>query len=618
MASFRNKSADQIAGRIKEKAKKVWDVPEINDPLIQFLIDANASEIKEVYDQLSESEERVLSRFASLLLPDKFTGATPAHALIHARPTKGSYTFNPSTSLYVEKRQKKIYFSPATSFQVVDGFLGVVIINGQVFYPERTIFNTTLERVTADDSVSHISLGLFFREPKAPIRDFSLFLRMDNVSYYEQLSFYDALSRSDCYLNGRKSIGITQIGLPRQGSSDLQESLMPLKDSERKVLAFYSRNFLTIKGELEWLQEKEQIPEFSGFNPERVATLKKEEMAQVVWLDIQFQKPVRLTSANGKLNIAMNIFPVMNRKYHEDTMLFSSSTPKLIPLREASQGNFLLGVSQVFGFPESGKEQVDKKHIFHELPLFSINLGKKGAGSYSLRPGGVGREEVYSLLERFTYVFSKYRRELMLREFIEVLSMEEFENLISRNYNDPLPYSNIPYLLLNPIQVEKDNFRVFVQYWTTQGVLGNQDFQSDQLEWEESDSKNIPFSKDSVFFFSPSTAGEDPKKGEKTWTYLKDILLRRGAIVTEQDAESFSKTFLNDLQETMGESIKIHTRKDYEIHPDPQFGFTRILKVNLVFPEDFDNALKKGISTLLEKELNQNSTSWIPIRVDFK
>jgi len=82
------------------------------DPLVHLLIGACASEAKEVYENIQESDDRLLKRLLHYLLPNAFQLPFPAVAIAQAQSRTPTCSITNSQSLVFNDTEKRLAFTP--------------------------------------------------------------------------------------------------------------------------------------------------------------------------------------------------------------------------------------------------------------------------------------------------------------------------------------------------------------------------------------------------------------------------------------------------------------------------------------------------------------------------
>ena len=136
-------SRAEIRDRILKLAAEYWQTGQRTldvaafDPMVRLLVEANATELERIGQDVELSRERILDRLLELVTPDVMTGAQPAHGVLYARSIKPSYTLRPQdqvyTSIKVGKVEKDVFFSPANAYRIVDGTVKYLAVGNRIF-----------------------------------------------------------------------------------------------------------------------------------------------------------------------------------------------------------------------------------------------------------------------------------------------------------------------------------------------------------------------------------------------------------------------------------------------------------------------------------------------------
>lgn len=80
-----------IKERIVKQAMDFWGVSDIRDmdPVIDLLLEVFAHESNKLYQEIEQSDSRILHRLSRILIGNKWTLPKPAHALMTITPNHG-------------------------------------------------------------------------------------------------------------------------------------------------------------------------------------------------------------------------------------------------------------------------------------------------------------------------------------------------------------------------------------------------------------------------------------------------------------------------------------------------------------------------------------------------
>ena len=144
------------------------------DPLVHLLIGACASEAKEVYEVIQESDDRLLQRLLRYLLPETFHLPLPAVAIAKAQARTSTCSIANTHSLVFRDSEKTLNFTPLFDTKLLNGtirYIGTdeqIIEYGQKTPPQYLVKNDT-------QTVSRLLIGIETAEKVASL---------DNVAFY--------------------------------------------------------------------------------------------------------------------------------------------------------------------------------------------------------------------------------------------------------------------------------------------------------------------------------------------------------------------------------------------------------------------------------------------------
>ena len=184
---------EKIKNRILKNISKIWGFKDTEletsfDPLVGLIIGALSNELEKISDEINSSQARILERLAQLLTPDILTGSKPAHSVIHARPTEPKQKINSEFQFLYNKKisspvnaskeiNKEIFFSPASTYQLVNGDIEYLAVGNYFFkyinaYQKEIIFEA--DKGKSGDPLS-VWLGLELDPDLESLNDLSFY-----------------------------------------------------------------------------------------------------------------------------------------------------------------------------------------------------------------------------------------------------------------------------------------------------------------------------------------------------------------------------------------------------------------------------------------------------------
>jgi hypothetical protein len=594
---------------IYERMGEEWDYQKRDfDPLVHLLVGSLASEIKNIYDAIDGSEQRIVKKLAELIVPQEAHLPFPARALASVAPTGSTATLSEMNHFRCDTENGgSFYFTPAFNCTILNSQLKVVGSDGSIFE-----YKPGKERPGGQQSsVSILLLGL---EAPKPITSF------DNVLVYfnllgsnKSLFFLNALAEGKWRVNGQP-VNVTR-GFGKEANSEDEATFIDRKKVLNNVAEVYTPYFFTVKEYLDNAQSKRNISDVvvSWLRDNHTDSPSLEEQAQALspvednffWIEIQLPYAIRVSDFEKNFRCATNIVPVVNRKlcYKDDADTFINR-----PLIDAiclSPAQPFLGIHEV--------ENLQNKELIPPVPFHNLKSSKNAA--YSLRYGGVGRLDNYNTWKRLSYLLGLFREEHRYREVLDrigdKISLEELHLLVGdkvlREQGADEKQEKPLYLFLHPGTSLKAGIRVRISYWTTDGGSCRGISLPKNLVC---DPANANLRKDGISLITEPTGGRNAPDDTDYFGLIRDNLLNPRKIVTSQDVKNFCRRYV-------GKSLReVRLQTGFRVDPRPSGNVERVSEVVLCMEEGV-NIDKVEISNELEYMLNERSSGIIPFTVTF-
>jgi len=539
-------SKEAINSRLLKNAVHFWGVKNVNslDPFVRLLMDALSSELFNAYNDIQNTESRILERITRLLTPDIYVSPRPAHAIAFVRPNEAGQILHAHSQLGFQKKvQRKengmVNSEYAVAFTPVDT---VPLWNGEVRYyaSGSVLYSFDHQRNRAVQGVADSSL---------PLQSAWLGLTMDREESLKDVSFYASFNpeiEDWLYVLLSAARWETAGGQPMrvkpglaytvpQADEITEESIFSdyeiVKMLENEVKSIYGKHFVTIE-DLDRVWESSDpyaVPaELSEqFN---VGGLPKGE--PVVWVKIVFPSFFSREVLNS-LSFTLNAFPILNRKpkHHFHPV---QDLNNVIPLVPEAYEYFLAVVSLTD----------DRKRSYVNVPQGTSDLSQ---GHFSVRYGGVERFDKRNAQEYMSYLtellrdevasFAAYGKEFvtsMMTELIQRIKLVE-----QKAGRDPNKHYEVPtYLFLEPIDNASVNMEV--HYWLTNCTLANGIRSGSKLMRVTSSVANSG----DPMLLTTTRGGRTKLQAFDRVNAYKYALTTRNRLVTREDLKSFCSYYL--------------------------------------------------------------------------
>lgn len=582
------------------------------DPLVHLLVGACASEAKEVYENIQDSDDRLMQRLLRYILPESFHLPNPSVGIAKAQ-ARISTCFVPNTqSLVFRDSEKSFDFTPLFDTNLVNAKVRFIGTDNQVVEqggpPQYLLKNST-------EKVSRLLIGIESPEKLASLEKVAFYVNWTGDTL-EKRQFLLALSRSQWTWNGQAIK--RQNGFLNAEEVHWQNHFDPEKQLAQRINAQYKSNFHLVLDSEEVppinMSTKDVLTAWLNTNPLVSAAVKKttanwtQVKGNFIWLRIDLPYSVSLTDIEQHLTFSLNHFIVVNRSLEEkdDSDTYFSRS---------------LGLEAL--------EIVPKKGLFHSIrtvenqlqnePIPSLSMAallkENRETAYSFRLGGVGRYDNYNAWQRISYILSIFRQEhnqhslaqrlgdkMSLEELEEAIGQQLFKQQAKQKKDDQTP----PVYLFVQVGKHRDQFRVKIQYWVTDGDAANELRPGSQLLVEPA---LAGIESTSVQLVSSTNGGKNRYSPTEQIQALQDTLYRRGRIVSAHDVKSL-------CHQKLGKSLKkVDVRSYFETDRNSiDGGVRRAIEVILRVDKAEDPYIQQ-LGQEIELILQENSVGTMPYRV---
>jgi hypothetical protein len=559
---------ETIARRILQTAVKHWEVKDANedsfDPLVKLLLEALAVELARVDSELLNLQQKVAQQISGMLLPDVKQGPVPAHAIVQATSNDASMYTNTDLQLVYTKRVASvpngplnksidIHFAPAGRYKTINAQLKYIAHGNQLY----------------------LSKGLY-REPVASAHNYlpsnQLWIGIES-NYFSDIDFsnlpifFDLRSNEDKYriLNALKHAKCKIANLPinmESGLNDIEDSLhlqdglpnnyQTFADTQfendfanlylnvqnyKKVQAIYNNYFLRLPNTKDFKKLPDKI--FGLVPPEIKNAFGNQgsiNQEKLLWIKFELP-PVFNESILSSLTVAINCFPVLNQKlYSVDRRL--NNAFNIVPLTAEEQFLSINNVNSAY------EQDAESKYAFYAFDRYT----ESDKGIYAVRLGDVSRFDTRNASQMIDYLIELLRDEsrafeAMGNDYLDnsIKIINQHIELIAQklNQSSDAVLQSPAYLLINPL---KDGDRVSIEYWCTNGEVGN----GIKVASELSLYKGSDFVKQGIILMTPSIGGSNKPNQTELLNAFKSSLISRDRLVTPADVKHFCIDYLRD------------------------------------------------------------------------
>ena len=578
------------------------------------MIGACAGEAQEVYENIQNTEDRLLNRLLRYLLPEVFHLPHPAAAIAKARPRTSSCWIGNTHTLLLRDSEKELSFTPLFDTKLLNAQIRFIGTDSGVYDLE----NTKDRYVTRNniESISNLLVGIESPEKLKSLDKTTLYVDWSGDEL-EKRKLLSALSNSTWTWN--ELLLQRQNGLIDDSEVDWQTHFSPEKDLERRINKQFLRHFhlLTHQNappELEasvldvlqdWLGQQKSAQNVAVQNINQWKAVK----GNFTWVKIKLPYPILLKDVEKQLTISLNHFIVVNREKQEkdDNETYFSRSIGLEAIALTNENKRFHSLKGVYN-------QIKNEPLPYK-PLTQLVKEKDQVG-YSYRYGGVGRLDNYNAWQRLDYIYSVFRKEQRIQSIFnhlgDKMSLDEIHETIgsqidrskSTQADENITQESV-YLFVNPGR-NTSQIRVKIEYWTTDGEAAN------GLKPNASLIGNPPIAgldQEHIQLVISPYGGKDRYSEMEKIQALQDKLNRRGRVITAQDVKCL-------CYQKMGKALKgIDLRSYFETNKNTKNGgIQRAMEVILKVDQSGDTNLQQ-LANEIELTLLDESIGTLPYKV---
>jgi len=565
-------SKASVKSRLTRQAAEFWGYAENDldgfDPLVHLLLEACAVEFEKMGQELHHTQHRLLERLAALLNPDVVDIAQPAHAVAQARareatvalPASAQFVFQPAT-VGRQAAGTEVFFSPLQSTRLVGGAVRYLATDATVWRLEATGQKRVVAQNPAPAPAAHRRLWLGLELPPTDVALADLTLYVEWLNEPKAAAYAAFLPGEQWLLDGVELTAISGLPAPLASSPvSLSEEYDVLRRVEQQVRDLYAPNFVQLAGPAEALAAYVPRPYpaelAETFDPATELTALTQPLT---WLEVRFSAALP-PAAFEQLSVALNCFPVLNRRLHKVLYRLQPAL-NLFPL--VSEEPFL-AVREVYSLSNVVYRPTTLSGLA-EGATDTYTLRTHGAGRFDTRTGREALRELLELLRDESRAFTAAGTDFIgtiLRELNQDLARLE-----ERLDRQPTAEQAVPYLLLRPHDVRDS---VYLEYWSSNGAAANRLPAGSQLRVHDG------LYLDEVRLRTTTAGGRERPTADERTHALRRNLLTRNRIVTLADITAACWAELGP------HLADVRVEKGFQNGATPTAGFVRCIRVALV------------------------------------
>lgn len=582
----------QIKERILKYAMGLWGITDSRnmDPVVDLLLDVFAYESTKLHHEVENSNARILYRLSQILVDNKWSLPTPAHALMSVNPNYGeSCILDAEEHFYAEKfifgkESVQVFFTPLFSYPLIDARLSLIVHGNTI----RSLIDKQ-------------STSFTFPNRKAQIASYSVWLGIaiekEQLEELKEITFclipHDSSLLS--FLKMARFYDYTGKELQVTSGLEVQD---PFKNAYYfdDIKSFYNDYYFNVG-----IQEATKT--FKTLNQLLPASnLNKEEInadSSMFWLRMEL--PEIFNSAQiDTLHIYINTFPIVNRKLAYKQHNFANNG-RIIPL-PCPKGSYFLNIRSILD--NWGKEYTNRLQQYEETPT----------GIFSLYFGDLERFDsddatslIVKTLQRIKEdgnAFATMNPDTLTTQLKDLFSkLNEVEKGLGLVNKDEKNQNVFALTVPEPNAINAE-----IKYWITAGSLANGFDERtfvQQFNMEKYDPTNI--------VLRTSTRGGTIHLEESDLiNSLRYGLVSRDRIVSKEDI----RNYIFHKMGKYAESVQI--REGVAISPEKKKGFIRVTLVEIKLSQNAtDISDLSALAHFLEKDLTERSICNSSYKIEF-
>jgi hypothetical protein len=603
--SFQDKNA--IYKRLVRLAAELWGLKERNidahDPIIGLIFGAVAEELSKIGTEISEIRQGLVDEISTALLPRELNGAKPAHGVLYIEPNevaielKKTHQFtspvtvtNPSNG---RTEDRFVYLSPVASTALNQiSVQRIITPQGLMEWSKSGFEYNDYSRVRSNrDS---ILIGISVNDQIDFVDKIKLFFFNEHFTNLMQLKEQTSLLKA---MIGSHELAMKSNVVAAASGTNAIKSLVSITlQQEEEVLQLYQSFYYEITCNLNirnW-QETSNLLINKYFDQESAEL----GLHKYLWIELisSNSTPSNLLT---ELRCQTNCIPVFNRRYRE----FSHRMNSFFNIIN------LPGNDQFYDIEDITSSNGQKYTALNQLQ----NEENFVAGTYEVRHHRTGRIDEDEVIAKLNYLIDLLRDESSAFSALDLNFLSVHLRTLDQNIEqlrNKIPQSqllsNNNYLIL---QSKQENDTVFVNFWTTEGSIGNKLNTSSEITPIENHDVNPA----GVRLVVDMSMGRDKLSPNERLRMLQWQLTSKDGIYSKEDVRRFCLSKSSYIE-------SVQTKFFMKQMPDSNKGFQKVLNVEIsqVANQKIEEQEKERLRFEIEKSIESKSLISFPILVTWK
>ncbi len=583
-------SKEYIKSRIIKGAAAYWGYTDTDiesfDPLVKLLIEAFATEVYKLNQEINSSQVRILERLASLLTPNVYTGPRSAHGILYAKPVEPVCELHEAHQFFSQKKiaskingpldtSLDLFFIPLINQKLFDAEIRYTASGNQLFSfnenNNREFFIKSDERNTLNPYELWVGLKLNYRLQS--LNDFSFYFDWRNQPAKHTL--YKALTASRWFIHDKELI--MKPGFIEDYEIKNDDELLESNDANstlQETLQLYNHRFFHVAG-VKLSQKIDFIDDLMPYPTEFEEVFDRGELNQLseklLWIKIKMP-PLFNDSILQDTFVSLNCFPVVNKNLVKLRYRLPLNI-NIVPLAENNGFYFnIKGVSNAEGSK------------YHSTPLRKNE--QSAPGTYTLRKSGIERFDNRDAIDFLNYLLELLRDEsgsfaALGHDFL-IGSVRNLNQDISQLEQRVMQTTtgrqgDTTYIMVNPF---KEGEMLYIDYWITNGEMANGLRPATKFDlYSGSD-----IQRNNITLMTNTYGGRNQLTADESLNAYRYSIVTRNRIITLEDIRTF-------VRYELGNRLKaVNVEKGIMKSRLPNEGIVRCININI---------------TLSDKELNK-------------
>ncbi len=579
------KSKEAIRNQITSYAGLVWGIKKTDrlDILIKMMIDGLTDELYLLQNKLDDIDAVLLEKIAVKLPPQKSLDVRPPHTVLQITPPFPAFSVSKDIPFFLDEAsvdmkrnntRDAIPFYPVAQTQLFNIKLKYLFHHEHLSSINEAGKRRALAQARQRQSPYRVWLGLEIDERIHDIENLTFYIDFPELP--ELHDYYEVLPYTRCLING-KEIRVKRHYPHTSGRA--------LPEWESHILQTYEVHYLAIDQpvNLRDIKQEKLPPELQGIiDPEAAGDIKP-----LYWIELLFRPNFSAEDLGGML-IAVNTFPVANKKYRKQSVakdklekaysLPSDIKEKLLAVdsvTDSENRNYRPDIS-------AGRSE----GTYHLEMIRNLSLDGQGLIDHI--------ERLLDLIEEERVAFPDIDKD-KAGNIITSIENTEDDNIKKADDNTRLDNAEIGRISVTPY--ENAEF-VNIGYWVTYGELTN----------------GIPAGE--IFFPNKASPLDGlvavslcEIHGGKEITDIRDILYINQYVITSKDKIITEHNILSFCKSELGQALgKAGMELGAKISPKPKEGLIKVINLKLAPAEAYPGLLyRKGVLRDLKIRLQQRS-----------